>query len=588
MNQPDMFSGVEENSRADVRNDGHSVSEVSSLTERIERSALWAAYGDALGWISELADEKRLAIRTKGTPLTTTVAWKRRIGGRFGVDIELPEGCYSDDTQLRLATSRAIQSDGFDVEAFAKVELPVWLSYALGGGRSTTAAAEHMGNKSSTWWSNKFKGWLDSGGNGAAMRIQPHVWASSSPTNSATFLLDVVRNSICTHSHPNGIMGAVIHALGLSWAVSKGKLPTLTDFLSLMRDAEEIPNLIDSDNQLGFWRSAFEHEAGDFKSAWTKVSADVFEALQVIEVGLDQTSPSRRYEFIVEKLKLREPQRRGSGTLTALAALGLTWCEDSPLEAMRLAANTLGTDTDTIATMAGAIYGAVAESVPLGEVLDSNLLRSESHRLANIAIGKETIDHRYPDLLHWSPPQSRADALGKTPDGKLAVSGLGLAKERNNGTVFANSDRFGWQWIELDFGQSLLIKRRKTLPEISNSQLPSIPTEFPPDSERENSRRIGRSVRSNREGSEKKLTEKIVAEHDVAKVVSYVEKNFHDDRVIGRALKRVVRLGSAQDIAAFISALVALIQRHHRPGISDSVAEPEVKQEIFPDYEQSD
>ena len=99
---------------------------------RTQRAALWAAYGDALGWISELTDSAGLRRRTGDKPLTEPVAWRRRIGGRSGVTASLPQGCYSDDTQLRLATSRAIRSDAFDVEAFAKVELPVWLSYGLG------------------------------------------------------------------------------------------------------------------------------------------------------------------------------------------------------------------------------------------------------------------------------------------------------------------------------------------------------------------------------------------------------------------------------------------------------------------------
>lgn len=56
--------------------------------------------------------------------------------------VDLPAGCYSDDTQLRLATSGSILGDAhFDVETFAKVELTIWPSYALGGGRGTKAAA---------------------------------------------------------------------------------------------------------------------------------------------------------------------------------------------------------------------------------------------------------------------------------------------------------------------------------------------------------------------------------------------------------------------------------------------------------------
>ena len=89
-----------------------------------------------------------------------------------GVTVKLPQGCYSDDSQLRLATGRSIRSDGFDVEAFSKIELPVWLSYALGGGKATSAAATNLARPRVQWFANTFRGWTDSGGNGAAMRIQ--------------------------------------------------------------------------------------------------------------------------------------------------------------------------------------------------------------------------------------------------------------------------------------------------------------------------------------------------------------------------------------------------------------------------------
>src|SRR5438045_3321702 len=88
--------------------------------EAARGSALWAAYGDALGFISELTDDAGLRRRTGGRRLEQPMEWRRRVGGRGGVNALLPVGCYSDDTQLRLAASRAITSSGFDVEAFAK------------------------------------------------------------------------------------------------------------------------------------------------------------------------------------------------------------------------------------------------------------------------------------------------------------------------------------------------------------------------------------------------------------------------------------------------------------------------------------
>src|SRR2546430_1538367 len=93
-------------------------------------SAVWAAYGDALGFITELADEGRVQYRSGSSNVTRTIEWRRKIGSLTGITVVLPAGTYSDDTQLRLATSRAIRGDGtFDVAAFSKVELPAWTNY---------------------------------------------------------------------------------------------------------------------------------------------------------------------------------------------------------------------------------------------------------------------------------------------------------------------------------------------------------------------------------------------------------------------------------------------------------------------------
>jgi ADP-ribosylglycohydrolase len=183
---------------------------------RIRASALWAAYGDALGFITELADSQALARRGVHLPLTEPVAWRRRVGGRFGPTVELPAGCASDDTQLRLATCCSIRSDGvFDAETFAKIELPVWSAYALGAGRGSREAAANLRRRDVSWATNFFETdrsvYVNGGGNGAAMRIQPHVWAASEHTQDR-WRTDVIVNAICTHGHMRGILGALFHA----------------------------------------------------------------------------------------------------------------------------------------------------------------------------------------------------------------------------------------------------------------------------------------------------------------------------------------------------------------------------------------
>src|SRR5690348_8353752 len=76
----------------------------------VVRSALWAAWGDALGFPTELTRSgQSLQGRLGADEVSIPTAWKRRVGGRFGVETELPAGTYSDDTQLRLSVARSIR-----------------------------------------------------------------------------------------------------------------------------------------------------------------------------------------------------------------------------------------------------------------------------------------------------------------------------------------------------------------------------------------------------------------------------------------------------------------------------------------------
>ena len=548
-----------------------SASDFTERCTRTRRSALWAAYGDALGWISELTNGAGLKRRTGGLPLREPIAWKRRIGGRTGVTASLPKGCYSDDSQLRLATSRAIRPDGFDVEAFAKVELPVWLSYALGGGRSTSVAATRLGKTRSSWFANSFKGWTTSGGNGAAMRVQPHVWAAPTLDNPESFIPDVVRNTICTHSHPRGLMGAILHALSVARAISTGNCPSPADLQADIDVAERLPTIMTRDTELRYWLTAFERDSGAFKDAWVQAITEARETVQLVAERMDDRSGADRYHEIVDSLDLRNPTCRGSGTLTAVAAVGLTWCETRPAETMRIAANALGTDTDTIATMAGAILGATAKVDPPIDVLDADLFRADADRLAEIAAGGAPESHRYPDLLHWSAPKTRADALVRY-DGKYVVRGLGRVTQTPNDPLAGPKGKFLWQWIKLESGQTLLIKRRPKLSrEISADRRPVVKEKVTatdkPAVEGRGRADSFKSPSGHRSASGRTAvvpTRSAIAsqpsDRSVAATLSLVEKHIDDDKVVGRALRKVVRKGTRGEIHEFAGKLIDLLR----------------------------
>lgn len=548
----------------------------SEHNRKVRNSALWAAYGDALGWISELTDDAGLKRRLDGASLHEPVAWERRIGGRSGVTASLPAGCYSDDTQLRLATGRAIRASGFDVAAFARVELPVWLSYALGGGKASNKAAENMAKPKKEWWHNAFKGWTESGGNGAAMRVQPHVWATRTTDKPESFLLDVTRNAVCTHSHPTGIMGAVIHALTLAHTMTTGTPPSPDDVADSIAVAESIPELMQGDFELhNYWRTAFEREAGSFGAAWGQAISDSRNALRAASNCPVRSTGEERYSAIVDALKLREKEHIGNGIRTAIAAVGLTWCEMQPAEALRIAANALGTDTDTIATMAGAILGVIAETEPPVEVLDADLIRSEADRLSRIAQGEKPPSHRYPDLLHWAAPKTRSDALMQTSDGRLYVSGLGFAEAKGE-PIIAPKGGFRWQWLKLESGQTLLIKRREALLryDADPASLAAAPVPSPANDAGQQKRKAQPDTPTPLSGyspaqpapQSPPLPQRRPI--DLEGALNFVREN-RGDTDIGRALRGVVARGTTGEIAAFTAALIDFLREMEEAKVSE-------------------
>lgn len=439
---------------------------------RIINSALWAAAGDAIGWITELTDARGVKRRVGHDIVKSPTAWVRKIGGFRGVDVNFPAGAYSDDTQLRLAVSRSITADGtFDVEAFAKIELTVWPSYALGAGRGTKAAANNLSKRDVNWFSNFFAGkdgggYTSAGGNGAAMRIQPHVWACGTDSKNRGYLLDVIRNAVTTHGHMLGVCGAVFHADCLSYALDSGKLPGPNEWLNFVYGLKDIERLIGSDDQLGrFWRGAWEQTSGiTIAEGIDQVRQESERYVGFMEEAMTEGGPS--YERILDFMDCRGA-RQGAGMNTALAAAYICWLmkESDASEVLIRVANTLGSDTDTIGTMAGALVGAVSTEKPLWDIQDKDYIEYEARRMSAISDGLTGDSFGYPDISMWQPPGSQVDSFGYVGD-KAALRGLGY------GQLIGDNWKAGdyvWQWFRLEFGQTVLCKslatrKRKILP----------------------------------------------------------------------------------------------------------------------------
>ncbi|WP_419553564.1 ADP-ribosylglycohydrolase family protein [Candidatus Poriferisodalis sp.] len=435
-------------------------------SRRTRNSMLWAAYGDALGFISELADERLLRRRTRGETLDRLMPWSRRVGGRSGVEVQLPAGCWSDDTQLRLAVCRSLSDRGFDTETFANVELPTWPSYALGGGRASKAASKNLANPRVHWYTNTFKGWTDAGGNGAAMRIQPHVWASERLIER-DYLVPVIEDSVCTHGHPRALVGACFHAVLLAHCLMTGDAPSLDTAQDIATSLEGSAQTIERHEFLGvFWVDQWEATSGQtLCQGWDAAVREIVDAISTSRSAVrDADNAHDAYERVCRDLGLREKQRAGSGVLTTVAAAALAAIADDAFNGSVIAANALGTDTDTIASMAGALLGAGDRALePPQAPLDSGLLIDEAARLRALAAGQPRPGHTYPDLLRWSAPSTQADALVRNEHG-LAIEGLGPVSEIDGDPYWSSRRDFAWRWVKTCFNQTLLVKSRPTPP----------------------------------------------------------------------------------------------------------------------------
>jgi ADP-ribosylglycohydrolase len=442
---------------------------------RVINSALWAAYGDALGFMTEFATEEIVRSKFGTAKVDSTISWERRIGGRFGTNIKLPAGCYSDDTQLRLATSRAIRYSGeFDPEAFSKVELPVWLAYQLGGGKGTKAAATSLVRRQATW-SNNFWGkagdYARGGGNGAAMRIQPHVWSARDLSLPEAYVSDVIRNAVITHGHPRGILGAVLHAILLAEVLRSGTVPAPSEWMLLISELRSAEQGIRQDDHFRtFWLPSWERmfPSGlreEFEAVITECHTDASVLTEIAE-----TEPFD-YCAAVRKIGGLSPTSRGSGTKTVLLALLLAWkYESDPEAAVTRAANCLGSDTDTIATLVGALVGAANDLAPTAPIMDREYISAEAERMTLLGEGRPAPNFQYPNLAKWNPPVNQSDVVGEI-DGRMVVAGLGYVVESGERVPDPTKQEFAWQWLTLSHGQTILARLKLPLKELKPTSL---------------------------------------------------------------------------------------------------------------------
>lgn len=329
-----------------------------------------SAIGDALGWITEFEKNTQTVKEKFGvSKIDQFYSWKKNVGGRFyGYVDSIKAGSYSDDTQLLLAVARSIKKDGcLDHNYFAKIELPNWLDYARGGGRTVKTAAIKVSRKSVKWNTNffnfKVKGeifdYTQSGANGAAMRVLPIALANLG--NPEKIKEEIFCNSIITHGHPRAILGAMLFGYSINQII----VIRPEDFNwenYIIQIGLDFPKKF----ELNFINRI---EIKEWLEKWDKSNYKNFDHLYQETIIETQNYLRFIYKSIKQNYSIQdtlnnigcfELSTKGSGISTVIAGIYLAIkFHNTPLQAIIESVNALGSDTDSIAAFSGALIGAL-------------------------------------------------------------------------------------------------------------------------------------------------------------------------------------------------------------------------------------
>lgn len=364
-----------------------------------------SAIGDALGWITEFEKSSDSLNKKYGADyISRFYDWKKQVGGRFNGYIDyIAKGSYSDDTQLMLAVARSIMEDGrYDNEYFSKIELPNWLHYARGAGRTIKFAAKKIQRKSAKWNNNFFTfkvgnktiDYRECGANGAAMRILPIALAKFSKLDEMK--KEIFANSIVTHGHPRAIIGAMLYGYTINILLTKNPedfaaIDFIVELGTNIRQKLSIPFV--DEPEFKIWENNWNrNNQQSFTEQFKVVLEEIYNSIGDVYRGLRDNQED---VDVLTKLGCYNPETKGSGTSTVSAGIFLC-CKyhNDPIKAIEQATNFLGTDTDSIAAFAGGLIGALHGTAIIPDrfksVQDYNYLDDVAISLYEISFGEIT------------------------------------------------------------------------------------------------------------------------------------------------------------------------------------------------------
>jgi ADP-ribosylglycohydrolase/DNA-directed RNA polymerase subunit F len=439
--------------------------------EQIYGALLGAAMGDALGWPYEQNSGRIGPHSARGTT-DIFQPWRRRAGGKYlPHELDIGAGEYSDDTQLLLATARSLIGYTNWGIYLREHELPLWSLYERGGGGATKRAADSWRRGISPWKNNKLHSqYFSAGGNGVAMRVLPHVLIrGQTPVQLAR---DVLRNGIITHGHPRALLGARVYAQAAWWLAHERSPLAYGSIIEAALESESFwaqPPERTGGNDVSsssHWMEAADlHFKDGYLEAWKTTVEEVRRGLLFCRQALTEGALTND-DAVLDSLGCFRRDINGSGVVAALAVLYLFAAHAAdPMVGLRTIAYARSTDTDTLASMLGGLFGLSHRL----EWMPDSLQRVQDRSLIEEIAGQLVLPNRSVVEVpagHWSDRDEEEvlrNLEEKAPE--VVVGVLGKSKVVDDRQVRTMADNVvGYEWqLRTQSSQTIFIKRMRKL-----------------------------------------------------------------------------------------------------------------------------
>jgi len=409
--------------------------------DQISGASLGGAIGDAMGFPFERKENSY-------TDNGIFFPWIYRSRNRFlSIAVPMEAGSYSDDTQMMLMVARSYRAMGvFDTRHFI-AELKEGISYLLGGGRATKLAARSAERTAKRLFPF-YDGYAFAGGNGTVMRALPHVLANLSDEKRC--IQNGIVDCLMTHGHPHAILAQVFY-LTLLFRLLNGD--SGENSLKSAKEAMERFSLYESGIP-GEWFESWESQTGlSYDSTENMVREYFLSACCALDFFMSENAP---LETAFKSFNAFGKEK-GSGINTVLAAIYAALSNGSggmvkclyPISRMK------DCDTDTVASIAGTIYGAIhgidgIEGETVKIIQDAPYLLEIAHRFSNpSAVTTDRVRTRGSVKDY----KSRLDKLAEGDKVKTTLFGPGIVLMK---TVCENTHIAK---IRFDSGQSITLTK---------------------------------------------------------------------------------------------------------------------------------